>query len=228
MQGIVIQGPTNYCREVAPTYQNIPNTVWATWEDEPLENIRFIEQYMPIVLCQKPTFPGYLNINMQTVSTLTGISFLRKKGITEILKTRGDIIITNLNSLLETLKEKEMAFLAIAKEGARNDIYYELIYPHYSHDYPVDLVLYGSTENLSNTFNFTINEYAPIPPESLIAFNFLNSKNIKFELTYKNFIDNGVYFFLNDCIKHDIKLKWIKHNYSDLVEGHNSRINYDF
>jgi hypothetical protein len=228
MQGVVIQGPTNYCKEVAPTYKNIPNTVWSTWEDEPTENINFIKQYMDIVLCQKPSFPGYLNINMQTISTITGVEYLQKKGVTEVLKTRGDIIITNLNIFLKNLLKKEMAFLAIAKEGIRTDLYYELIYPHYSHDYPVDLVMYGSTENINNAFNFIINEYPPIPPEALIAFNFLNNKNTEFKLTYQHFIDNNVYFFLNDCVKYDIKLKWIKHNYSDLVEWHNNKINYDF
>jgi hypothetical protein len=228
MQGIVIQGPTNYCKEVAPIYKDIPNVVWSTWEDEPLENIEYIKQHMDVVLCKKPSFPGYLNINMQTVSTLEGIKYLQKKGVTEILKTRGDIIITNLNIFLEKLKTKKMAFLAIAKEGARRDLYYELIYPHYSHDYPVDLVLYGFIENINNAFNFNINEYIPIPPEALIAYNFLEGKNKEFKLNYQHFINNNVYFFLNDCVEHNIKLKWIKHNYGNLVEWHNNKVNYDF
>jgi len=227
IQGIVIQGPTNYYKEVAPIYKDISNVVWSTWEDEPTENIEFINQYIPVILCQKPDFSGFLNINMQTVSTSKGIDYLKKQGITEILKTRGDIIITNLNIFLEKLKGKEMAFLAIAKEGARTDLYYELVYPHYSHDYPVDLVLYGSVENLNNTFNFTINEHTPIPPEALIAYSFLEGKNKEFKLTYQHFIDNGVYFFLNDCVKNNIELKWIKHNYGNLVEWHNTD-NYEF
>jgi hypothetical protein len=228
MQGIVIQGPTNYYKEVVPIYKDIPNIVWSTWEDEPIENIEFIKQHMDVVLCQKPSFPGYLNINMQTVSTTTGIKYLQEKGVTEILKTRGDIVITNLNTLLEVLKGKEMAFLAICKEGARTDLYYELIYPHYSHDYPVDLVLYGFTENINNSFNFITDNYIPVPPESLIAYSFLSSKNIEFKLTYQHFINNNVYFFLKDCVKHNIELKWIKHNYSNVVEWHNNKINYDF
>jgi len=228
MQGIVIQGPTNYCKEVVSIYKDIPNVVWSTWEDEPLENIEFIKQYIDVILCQKPSFPGYLNINMQTVSTMAGIKHLREKGVTEILKTRGDIIITNLNVFLEILQGKEMAFLAIAKEGVRTDLYYELIYPHYSHDYPVDLVIYGSAKNIEFAFNFTIDEFSPIPPESLIAFSFLINNNIDFKLNYQHFINNNVYFFLNDCIQNNIKLKWIKHNYGNLVEWHNSKVNYDF
>jgi hypothetical protein len=228
MQGIVIQGPTNYCKEVAPIYKNIPNVVWSTWEDEPLENINFIKQYVDVVLCKKPSFSGYLNVNMQTVSTTVGVKYLQEKGVTEVLKTRGDIIITNLDIFLETLREKQMAFLVMCKEGARTDLYYELVYPHYSHDYPCDLIVYGSIENIKNMFDFVIEDTLYIPPESLIAFSFLTNKNIEFKLNYQHFIDNNVYFFLNDCIKHDVKLKWIKHNYDDLVEWHNDRVNYDF
>ena len=108
MQGIVIQGPTNYYKEIVPIYKDIPNVVWSTWEDEPVENIEFINQYVSVTLCQKPEFPGFLNVNMQTISTLNGIKYLQERGVTEILKTRGDVIITNLNILLEKLKGKEI------------------------------------------------------------------------------------------------------------------------
>jgi hypothetical protein len=36
MQGIVIQGPTDYYKEVADFYSIYPNVVWATWSDEPV------------------------------------------------------------------------------------------------------------------------------------------------------------------------------------------------
>ena len=88
--------------------------------------------------------------------------------------------------------------------------------------------MYGSTKNIEFAFNFTIDEFAPIPPESLIAFNFLTNNNIDFKLNYQHFVNNNVYFFLNDCVQNNIELKWIKHNYGNLVEWHNNKINYDF
>jgi hypothetical protein len=226
MQGIVIQGPTNYCEQVISCYKNIPDVVWSTWEDEPQKNINFIKKYIPVVTDKKPLIPGYLNINFQLVSTFNGISYLKNKGITEILKVRSDITITNLEVFLNKLKGKEMAFLAIAKEGVRKDIYYELVYPHYSHDYPVDLVVYGNIENMLNTFGTTIEENIPIPPEAILSYNFLVSKKIDFILTYNHFIKNNVYFYMNDCIKNNIEITWLKHN-SDIVISHNSS-NYEF
>lgn len=76
MQGVVIQGPTNYCVQVAHLYQHIPNVVWSTWEDEPNDNIEYIQKFIPVVTNPKPDFSGYLNVNMQTVSTIGGVNYL--------------------------------------------------------------------------------------------------------------------------------------------------------
>jgi hypothetical protein len=227
MQGIVIQGPTNYCNQVAPVFKNIPNVVWSTWKDEPQKNIDFINQYIPVILSDKPSFPGYLNINMQTVSTLAGVKYLQEKGVTEIFKTRGDIHIPHIDKLLSLLKGKKIAFMVMCKEGVRSDLYYELEYPHYSHDYPMDIVLYGSIDNVFNSFNFMVDDWYTIPPESLIAYHFFVGKNLEFKLNYKHFIDNNIYFFLNDCLENKIELTWLKHNV-DLVQMHNSKDYYEF
>jgi hypothetical protein len=229
MQGIVIQGPTHYWNQIIEPFKNIPNVVWSTWDDEPEENLKNIEQYIPVVLSPKPSFPGYLNINMQTTSTFKGVQYLKSKGITEILKTRGDIRIKNLEKLMSCLKGKEMAFLAICKEGVRTDIYYELEYSHYSHDYPSDQVIYGFTPNIENTFNFQVEEISSIPPESLIAYSYLISKDEKFLLDYEYLKEKNVYFYMRDCIKNDIELFLVKEKYKfDLVKIHNSEQYYNF
>ena len=226
-QGVVIQGPTNYYKEVIECYKDIPNVVWSTWDDEPLENVEYIKKHIPIVLNQKPSYGGHLNINMQTISTMGGVNYLKEKGINEILKVRGDIIITNIFKFLSILKGKSMAFLAIAKENVRKDLYYELIYRHYSHDYPVDLVVYGTTQNIENSFNFITEKNQFIPPEALVLYNFLEENNLEYKSTYNHLINNGVYFYLNDCVDNQVKLNWLKHN-DDLVKMHNDKINYEF
>jgi hypothetical protein len=229
MQGIVIQGPTNYWDQVIEAYKDIPNVVWSTWEDEPKENIKNIEQYIPTILSSKPSFPGHLNVNMQAVSTFKGAEYLESRGVTEILKVRGDVKIKNLKKLMTCLKGKEMAFLAICKKGVRTDIYYELEYPHYSHDYPPDQVIYGSTLNITNAFNFQIEEMLPIPPESLIAYSFLTSKGETFLLDYEYFKEKNVYFYMKDCIENNVELFLVKEKYKfDLVTIHNSEQYYNF
>ncbi len=228
MQGIVIQGPTNYYKQVIPCYKDISNVVWSTWVDEPKDNIDYIrDNGIEVILNEKPTIPSYLNVNFQAISTYNGVKYLKDKGVTEVLKIRGDVQVNDLKILLNKLKGKEMAFLAIAKEGIRKDIYYELVYPHYSHDYPVDLVIYGSITNMINSFNFIIEQFTPIPPEALIAYHFLEGLKKEFILTYSHFIKNNVYFYLNDCVENNIKMIWLKNNF-DLVQSHNSKQLYDF
>jgi hypothetical protein len=222
-QGIVIQGPTGYCREVAPLYQEIANVVWSTWEDEPQENITFIQQYMPVVLNEKPSFPGYLNINMQTISTVSGIKFLKDRGVSEVLKTRGDLKISDISKMLSVLKGRQGAFMVLCKKGTRPDLYYELVYEHYSHDYPDNFCTYGTIDNIYNAFNFTVQEMSYIPPEALIAYHLLESMGIEFKLDYEHLVDNGVSFYMNDLLVNDIEILWVKHNDANIIESHSDR-----
>ena len=41
-QGIVIQGPTEYYKELTDHYSQFDNVVWATWDDESLLNLDYI------------------------------------------------------------------------------------------------------------------------------------------------------------------------------------------
>jgi hypothetical protein len=52
MQGIVIQGPTTYYKETIEKYKNISNVVWSTWEDEPVTNLNYIKEHIPLILKQ--------------------------------------------------------------------------------------------------------------------------------------------------------------------------------
>lgn len=225
MQGIVIQGPTNYYKEIVEKYKDIPNVVWSTWENEPINNLNYIKKHIPLILNKQPKFAGYLNINLQNKTTSSGIAYLLERGIDEILKIRGDIIVNDPVKLLSLLKGRKISFLSMCKEGARKDIYYEFIYPHYSHDYPFDLIIYGNANILYKGFGFLVEEFNPIPPESLIAYHILQEMGIDFKLNYNHFIKNKIDFFMKDCIQHNIELNWLKHNYN---LAHNDIENYDF
>jgi hypothetical protein len=218
MQGVVLQGPTTYYKETVAKYKDTPNIVWSTWEDEPIANLDYItENNIPLVLNKKPEFSGYLNINLQSTTTLSGISYLMDKNVDEILKVRADMIINDPIKLLSILKGRKMSFLSICKEGTRRDIYYELVYSHYSHDYPSDNIMYGQSDILYNGFNFIIEEFQPIPPESLVAYHILEGMGIEFKLNYNHFIENGISFFMDDCLKNDIDLFLVKEKYNKSI-----------
>jgi hypothetical protein len=224
MQGIIIQGPTKYANEIIHLYEGIPNVVWSTWEGEDIELIQ--SKGIDVIQSIPPTIPGHLNINYQTLSTYNGIKYLKSKGVTEALKIRGDLKPNNVKLLLDILKNKPLSFLAICKPGVR-PLYYELEYTHTSFDFPVDLFLYGSLDNLEKCFNFQIDENLPIPPESLIAYNYFSNSGLKFDLSYDAFISNGISFFMKECLEHNIKVEWLKNNIK-LIKYHSDLNLYNY
>ena len=81
--GFVIQGPTTFCREVVACYSELPYLVWSTWEDEPSNNLTFIQTNMDLLVNEIPVIGGgFWNIHMQCISTYEGIKYLKNKSNT--------------------------------------------------------------------------------------------------------------------------------------------------
>ena len=227
MQGVVIQGSTGYLNEVIDLYIDIPNVVFSTWENEPEENIQLIKSKgIEVIQTPKPLVSGIFNINLQALSTFAGIQYLKNKGVTEILKIRNDLKPNNVKLLLDVLKGKSLSFLAICKPNVR-PMYYNLVYIHNSFDFPVDLFLYGTVESLEKCFDFQIEGELNIPPEALIVYNYFVNSGLDFRLDYDTFIKNGISFFMNDCLKNNIQVEWLKKGY-ELVKWHSDTKNYNY
>jgi len=207
-QGILIQGPTEFYKELTDHYSQFDNVVWSTWNNESVVRLDYItSKGIKVILVEPPKFPGYMNVNMQLRSTYEG---LMAHNVDEILKVRSDTIVTNLDKLLPKLKGKQLSFMATCKEGVRGDLVYDLVYLHTSHDYPADNVIYGNINELKIMFDFQIDELLSIPPEALIAWNYMANKGIDFKLNYKTMVDNGMSFFLQECLDEKVEVNWLK------------------
>ena len=226
-QGIVIQGPTEYYKELVDYYSKFENVVWATWNDESLARLDYIRSKgIKVILVEKPEVLGYMNVNMQVKSSFAGVSYLEGK-VDEVLKVRSDTIVTNLDKLLPRLQGRKLAFIATCKVGARKDIAYDLVYYHDSHDYPADNVVYGKIDDLQDMFDFQIEDMLPIPPEALIAWNYMTNKGIKFKLDYQTMINGGISFFLQDCLDKNVEVNWLKRD-ANLVDWYKDKTVYDW
>ena len=226
-QGIVIQGPTEYYKELADYYSQFNNVVWATWNDESVIRLNYIrDKGIEVILVEKPEVFGYMNVNMQVKSTFAGVSYLENK-VDEVLKVRSDTIVTNLDKLLPRLQGKQLSFMATCKTGVRKDLAYDLVYYHGSHDYPADNVIYGKIEDLKLMFDFQIDEMLPIPPEALIAWNYMSNKGIEFKLDYQTMIDGGISFFLQECLDENVEVNWLKKEVN-LVDWYKAKEVYDW
>jgi len=235
-QGIVIQGPTEYYKELTNYYSQFENVVWATWNDESTVRLDYIESKgIDIVLVEKPSVLGYMNVNMQLKSTYAGLEFLNEANccvpytekINEVLKVRSDTLVTNLDKLLPRLKGNHMSFMATCKTGVRKDLAYDLVYYHDSHDYPSDNVVYGKLGDMITMFDFQIDELTPIPPEALIVYNYMANKNIRFYLSYDHMIKEGITFFLQECLEENVEVNWLKREVN-LVDWYKDRTVYDY
>jgi hypothetical protein len=226
-QGIIIQGPTEYYKELANYYSQFENVVWATWNDESVIRLNYIrDKGIEVILVEKTEVFVYMNVNMQFKSTFAGVSYLEGK-VYEVLKVRSDTIITNLNKLLPRLKNKQLAFMATCKTGVRKDLAYDLVYYHDSHDYPADNVIYGKIEDLKLMFDFQIDETIPVPPEALIAWNYMTNKGIEFKLDYQTMVDGGISFFLQECLDENVEVNWLKKNVN-LVDWYKTKKVYEW
>jgi hypothetical protein len=227
MQGIIIQGPTDYYKEVADHYSQYPNVVWSTWSDESVVRLEYIHSKgIEVIFTDKPKFPGYMNVNMQVKSTYEGVKYLEGK-VDEVLKVRSDTIISNLPALMNGLKGKQLSFMATCKEGVRKDLAYDLEYYHTSHDYPSDNVIYGRVEDMLLMFDFQIDELLPIPPESLITWNYMTNMNMEFRLNYQHLVDNGISFFTDICLDKEVGVHWLKQDVN-LVDWYKDRKVYEW
>ena len=226
-QGIVIQGPTKYYKELSDYYSQFENVVWATWNDESVVRLDYIRNKgIEVILVEKPKISGYMNVNMQIKSTFAGVSYLEDK-VNEVLKVRSDTIVTNLDKLLPKLRNRQLAFMATCKTGVRKDLAYDLVYYHNSHDYPADNVIYGKIGDLKIMFDFQIDEMLPIPPEALITWNYMVNKGIKFKLDYQTMINGGISFFLQECLDENVKVNWLKRDVN-LVNWYKDKTVYEW
>lgn len=216
-QAILLQGSTQYGLEkICNFYKQFTNTIWSTWDDEPLENLKKIENSgITLILNKKPKFAGYLNINLQFCSTFLGIDFLKKeKNITEVIKVRSDILAWGIERLLNKLKGKDISFMCYFNMS--HPEYYLNEKYHYTMDFPKDFVIFGNIETMYNIFNFQMEYLSPIPSEAIILRNYLKYKCFEYNTDYDYIKKIGIDFFMKYEKECDLYFYWLKHNREDL------------
>tara|TARA_R110000822_G_scaffold142006_1_gene279944 strand:+ start:2162 stop:2878 length:717 start_codon:yes stop_codon:yes gene_type:complete len=221
MVGIVIQGPTNYCKKICEHYSNLIadncKIVWSTWDGEDQNNIDYITNFgIYVIQSPEPKISGWLNINYQLKSTYEGIKFIKQLGADTIIKVRGDIRWEGIEKCFDYFSNKKISFLGLNNGGSVGKSYF-LDYTHNHFDFTVDHVIAGSIKHMEKTFNFQVDsEGLEIPPESLILHSYLKefSTNTSFEPS--NLKKSGVDLFWEHSNNEKNKIVWLKLN-CDLI-----------
>lgn len=116
--GILLQGPIiaedNFTLQTVKLYKHIyPNALivvsTAAESDQALINA-IQNEGVPVVTYQVPQFRGLSNINMQLCSTITGLNYLKDKGVKYMLKSRTDQRCTKSMDFISLMMDLQKAF----------------------------------------------------------------------------------------------------------------------
>jgi hypothetical protein len=213
MIGIVIQGPTNLCKQISNHYSFLDKVIWSTWNNEPLENIKYItSKKIDVILSPKPTTPGPQNLNFQLVSSLAGVKLAKEKGWTHVIKVRSDVLWEGIEQIFDKLINKKIAFLNLNTNISKRKIKYFLDYWHEGYDFTSDHVIFGKTNILEQVFTSNEDYSQEIPPESVILRNYLKSQNHSTDFSPENLKKAGVYLFGDDAFNLNNRILWLKNN----------------
>lgn len=202
--GIVIQGPTTLYKDILNHYENCKPVVWSTWENEPDENIQAIKNSsMEILLNIKPEDTGHWNCNLQCVSSLNGIKYLKNKypDIDRFIKIRSDLIISPVDELKKSVNSS-LDSSAICTMGYFAAFPFTLV-PDY---FMMDFMIAGRFDSLVKFFSASGADIIGKPfPEKGFETNYFNSpvyiksnlKKLKQRLFFIKW-DQMSFYFLRD------------------------------
>lgn len=224
--GIIVQGPYNYSAEQLDTmliaYKNYKNVFFIIHKNEPnlTEITKILSNHNSInyAICDSPPIQGAHNINMQTISTLTGLHFLQELGFCKAIKIRSDMFFYPLQRFLNNLKFDKLSFWCYTKKGFNIEKppynIHKYVADKYGKEnlkfidlgYPTDLVVSGPIEDMKHYFNFQEQEenYMTSPEYKLII-NYLYKKGLPLNNSFE-YLKKHVYFFKDILINQ--KIDW--------------------
>jgi hypothetical protein len=135
---LIVQGPT-FCDNVLniKKYWNGIPIIFSTWKDcnkdcYSVDDIVIYNEY--------PTNNGVKNLNLQKVSSLTGILKAKELGYKRVIKWRQDFYPSDYKKLIKLFKEDCINFYA---------------YMMHEHGYITDYFMEGEIDDMINLFNIT-------------------------------------------------------------------------
>jgi len=182
--GIVIQGPTRFYKEMCKEYHGQKNIVWSTWDNQSPSSLEYIENSefsIDLIKNPEPHNKGPRNINLQVLSTLHGLKYLKNVyNCNHALKIRSDLVLPH--GFLEGLDLSEPTFLCWHNRGG---------------GYLVDYFFGGPMDLMLELCDFEVKFNEGIPPEAYIVKKLKEMGISKVncvlpQLTWGRWLKNGV------------------------------------
>jgi hypothetical protein len=187
--GVVIQGPIfkqltfKMCDYLIKTYPKV-KVVLSTWENEDISEFKtLLGKNFEICQSKKPSNSGPSNINLQILSTVTGINALSKFECTHILKTRTDVFLGNpqfLNYLSWMKRKGEPRSIVFSSFNS-------FLFRLYS---PTDQVMFGTTADMTRYWSIDLvdqQEFVDFPEKYLFQ-KYLKSNGFDASETFSSYL----------------------------------------
>jgi hypothetical protein len=192
---IIVQGSSLYVERLKQSLYGF-NVIYSTWIGE--EN-KFSEADI-VIFNDLPNFYGPANLNLQKITTMSGLRKAKEMGYKKALKLRSDIIPTNMNKFVDCLDNDAINFLCW---------HLHEVYPGCP-GYLVDYLMSGSVDDLLELWNIQDMSWCSVPEVFLTQqyiLKLIHTTKIEYFLP---FLDET-----NDLhwLKNNIKLSSYKENY---------------
>jgi hypothetical protein len=236
--GIVIQGPIriedhftlNAVRYYRSNYKNVLVIV-STWKNEADKEINEIEKAgAVVVLTEKPSNKGVLNVNLQLASSKAGIEKAKMLGAEYIAKTRSDQLISKINAF-QMMIGMLNNFPSFSKNQSNRIIvtsmnYGNLFFPFFMSDF----FYFGKTSDIEKLMSIPADNRIPFemepkqtrksysekeyPPEIFILKSYLKSIGEPTDVTVKDYWQDMKNCFIC-CDWKMLGLIWPKNHYDE-------------
>ena len=183
--GILIQGSSSNVEEQKSKWgDKLNDLLFSTWVGEEIK----YKNTDKVIFNDYPADFGSANFNLQIITTINGLTEMKKLGYTHVLKLRSDLVPTNYQDFLKLIDNDNLNFLC----------WHEHIVYDNCPGYLVDYLMSGPIDDMINLWS--INDNFCVVPEIILTWSYI-SKLSNLPINY----------FL-DSLNTNNDLLWIKNN----------------
>lgn len=226
---IVVAGHLTFIDELIIFYKGMKNVLVVVDSKEDIAKIKKLEiNNIKYIDSQTPSNCGFGNINLQTVSSLDGMEYLKRQGVKYAIRIRSDQLIVQMHDFINAHKFDKIDSICICLNTPQHnpqDNFFGLIKKFcidnnipknvkcdFTTNYILDYCLTGPVEHLHEMFQYKEEEhfYAPAEHKLLLTYIYRTNKSLTNSI---DFLRENFVFFYNTLKENNIDFLSLKQNY---------------
>ena len=181
---IIVQGLSSNVENIKKSLSGY-DIIFSTWIGE---ETKYVESDI-VIFNEIPEYKGPANLNLQKISTMSGLIKAKQLGYKRALKLRSDIIPTNINNFYDLINNNSLNFLCW---------HCHEVYPNCS-GYLIDYLMSGNIDDLIKLWDINDMTWCSVPEIHITQqyiINLMSSVKINYFLDNLNF-DNDLIWLKN-------------------------------